>query len=314
MFGALPAVGNREEFDRIARNEALLRPGAEALCAALGFKLGARFAAGSLPVYGLDRNLVLKLYPPVHDDERVREVAMLGTLAGRLPIATPAVERSGTVGAWGYLVMSRLPGEPMSSTWSAMSSAERERLAEELGGALAVLHSLREPRLAAVCDQWERFVAEQRETAVARQKARGLAAHWLEQIPDLLQRVTLPSVTTDALLHTEIMRDHVLVQPSSKGYVLSGLVDFEPSMLGAPEYEFASVGVFFSCGDARLLRHLLVGYGYRPSELDAALSHRLLVYGLLHRYSNFPWYIERLALSPTVRTFEALAEAWWGVA
>jgi hypothetical protein len=52
------------------------------------------------------------------------------------------------------------------------------------------------------------------------------------------------------LLHTEIMREHLLVTPHADGWSLSGLFDFEPAMRGAREYEFASVGLFVSRGDA----------------------------------------------------------------
>lgn len=38
---------------------------------------------------------------------------------------------------------------------------------------------------------------------------------------------------------------------------LTGLIDFEPAMRGAREYEFAAVSVFFAEGDAELLRRTL---------------------------------------------------------
>ena len=91
---------------------------------------------------------------------------------------------------------------------------------------------------------------------------------------------------------------------------LCGLFDFEPAMLGAAEYEFASVGLFVACGDARALRRVLLAYGYPPHALDEALQCRFMAYALLHRYSNLRWYLERLPAGDA-QTLEQLATRWW---
>ena len=92
------------------------------------------------------------------------------------------------------------------------------------------------------------------------------------------------------------MREHLLVEPDGTGWRLSGLFDFEPAMRGAREYEFASIGLFVSGGDARALRCILRAYGYAEAQLDDALQYRLMAMALLHRYSNLPWYLQRLPL------------------
>ena len=65
-------------------------------------------------------------------------------------------------------------------------------------------------------------------------------------------------------------------RPSSRsaqaGPIPSGLFDFEPAMEGDPEYEFASVGVFPSGGDA--LGALIRAYGY--PEVDGAQRRRFM--------------------------------------
>jgi hygromycin-B 7''-O-kinase len=90
------------------------------------------------------------------------------------------------------------------------------------------------------------------------------------------------------------MREHLLVTPHPDGWSVSGLLDFEPAMRGAAEYEFAAVGLFVSRGDAGFLRRLFLTYGYDSHQLDDALPRRLLAYALLHRYSDLPWYLEQL--------------------
>jgi hygromycin-B 7''-O-kinase len=113
-----------------------------------------------------------------------------------------------------------------------------------------------------------------------------------------------------ALLHTELMREHLLASPDGSGWRLSGLFDFEPAMLGAPEYDFASFGLFVSCGDGNFLRRALLAYGHAEHALDGALQCRLMAYALLHRYSNLRWYLERLPAAGAT-TLEQLAARWW---
>jgi hygromycin-B 7''-O-kinase len=108
------------------------------------------------------------------------------------------------------------------------------------------------------------------------------------------------------------MREHLLVDGEGDAVRLSGLFDFEPATIGAAEYEFASVGVFFTGGDASLLRRLLLSYGYGEAALDEAMARRSMTYALLHRYSNLRWYLERVPPRPGVDSLAALARQWFG--
>lgn len=315
-MGTLPDAGTVEEYRALYRDEAKLGPGVDALCArhGLGKVSITRFADGSLPVYALGESLVLKLYPPVYRGELDTEAAVLGAVAGRLPIPTPGVQATGEQDGWGYVLMERLRGESLASAWPRIPAVGRARVLEELGEGLAALHALRHPVLETLAPpDWDAFLAAQRAGCVARQRAQGLAEEWQAQIPAFLHDVPLARPERLVLLHTEIMREHLLVEEDAHGFRLSGLFDFEPAARGAPEYELASVGVFATCGDAALLRRLLVAYGYGPGELDPALSRRMLAYALLHRYSNVRWYLERLP-RPAAPTLEALAACGWGCA
>lgn len=70
-----------------------------------------------------------------------------------------------------------------------------------------------------------------------------------------------------ALLHTEIMREHLLVERDTTGrWRLSGLLDFEPAMIGHADYECAAIGVLVTGGDARLLSRFIAGYGRDPAR------------------------------------------------
>jgi hygromycin-B 7''-O-kinase len=208
--------------------------------------------------------------------------------------------------------MDRLRGESLATAWPRVGEDDRERLLTALGETLAALHAIRDPALAALAPpDWLAFVDAQRASAVERQRAKGLDEVWLAQIPAFLETVPFGPPAQRVLVHTEVMREHLLVREGARGWELSGLFDFEPAMCGAPEYELASVGVFVSCGEPALLRTLLRAYGYRDDSLDEALARRLLGYAIVHRYANLRWYLERLPAleSPTL---DALARRGWG--
>ncbi|GAA4636035.1 aminoglycoside 3'-phosphotransferase/choline kinase family protein [Actinoallomurus vinaceus] len=311
LSDSLPVVGTEAQFAAVRRDEGRLRPGVLALCRRLGRRdvEVTRFPDGSLPVYAVGDRYVLKLYPPIDQERWKTEDRVLRTIDGRLPVPTPRVEESGEFGDWRYVLMTRLRGEPLTEVWPRTSERDRDRLAEQLGTALAALHEIRVPALGP--PDWRRFLADQRDDCVERQRARGLDPRWVAQIPGFLDSVALPP-SSPVLLHTEVMREHLLVVPGPDGgWSLSGLYDFEPAMMGDREYEFVSVGLFVSRGDARFLRRLLTAYGY-GDRLDAALQRRLLAYTLLHRYSDLSWYLEELP-DPPVPTLDALAARWWSL-
>ncbi|MFE1949697.1 aminoglycoside phosphotransferase family protein [Streptomyces sp. NPDC059524] len=304
----LPVVETDEDWDAVVSDESVMRPGAEDLCARLGFS-GAplvRFPDGSQPVYAVGDDHVLKLFPGAAAQDGIAEGRVLAHVQGRLPVPTPMVRASGPYeNGWRYVLMSRLPGKNLAHLWEHVPQNHRERLVAEIGEALSALHALSPDPLRDVLgpEDWGAFLDRRTVGAVEQQRARGLSEAWLEQIPDFLASVALPRVPQPSLLHTEVMQQHFLVDPD--GWRLTGLFDFEPAMIGDRAYDFVGVGLFVTRGDPALLARLTEAYGNRfePSELMA--------YTLLHVYSNLPWYLRELP-APAQESFPSLAEAWFG--
>jgi len=269
------------------------------------------FREGSALV-GSAGSAVIKIFAPFDHEHRATEATVLADVAGRLSCPTPRPLGQGELEGWPYVVMSRLDGVLLSDVWSGLDPASRRRLCGDIGRVVADLHQLAPPSLAELPLQWAGFLAAQREGCVARQVSRGLADRWVVQIEGFLDEVRL----TDApprLLHTELMREHFMVQEAGGSFSLSGLFDFEPAMLGHPEYDFASIGVFISRGEPGLLGALLRAYGWGgrlEGDAGRALQRRLMAYALLHRYSNLAWYLRVLG-SGDAQTLEALAARWW---
>jgi hygromycin-B 7''-O-kinase len=292
-----------------ALEEDTLRPGVEALLRDLGADAAGaeRFTSGSLPVYS-SGELVLKLFPPVYRSELPVETAVLQAVCGRLPIATPGVVRTGERDGWGFALMDRMPGTQLSAAWDRIPRDDLDRLAEDLGHAVATLHAQPLPEIDGWWPaDWDAFVAGQRAGCVERQRSRGLAENWLERIPEALD-VDL-SDRRRVLLHTEITRDHLLVRPGTDDrWRFSGLIDFEPAMRGAAEYEFVGVGCFVAQGDRQFLRRFLRAYG-QPA--DDGFPRRMMAWALLHYFSNLPAWMRQL---PAGASFDELADRWFGVA
>ncbi|MEU6841464.1 phosphotransferase [Streptomyces sp. NPDC046716] len=308
----LPRVDTDEAWRRVVPDDALLRPGVLDLCSRLGFAGAdpARFPEGSQPVYAIDAGHVLKLFPAMAARDGLRETRTLEFLHGRLPVATPRPLASGTYeDGWTYVLMSRLPGRDLAVAWPDLPPADRERLVETAGEVLAELHALDPGTLADDLGpgDWDRFVAAQRTGAVRRQDERGLAREWSAQIDGFLDAAAPRAGERRALLHTEFMRQHLLVDHDGAGRArLGGLLDFEPAMTGDPDYDFVAVGLFVTRGDRRLMTCFTKTYGRTPDP------RTVMAYTLLHVYSNLPWYLRELPPPDGVRDLASLAEVWFG--
>ena len=244
---------------------------------------------------------VLKVMAPQDATLSAVEVACLRGLYRTLPIATPQVLDAGDVEGWPYVRMTRLPGLELTEAWPALASAARFSLATQLGEALAVLHTIEAPREVPRLD-WPLWRAQQLLRLEETQRDKGCPPQLLEGLQDFVGQQPLEAGRV-GWLHTEIMREHLLVRETPRGWRLSGVFDFEPSWVAPVDYEFASVGLFFSAADARLLAEV-----ERAAGVSIA-PERLFAMAMLHRYANLGWYHRRLggALSHA-----ALAALWFG--
>ncbi len=305
----LPPISHPDEF-RAVRAADIYRPALEAI--AERHRLAGeprRYPGGSLPVFALGDEHVVKLFAPPFRRNRDNERDALEFLTGKLAVSTPALRAADELDGWPYLVMAQLPGRSMDQVWPSLGRADRLRLADEVGEMIGELHAL--PAGGAVLPfarmVWDAFIEERRAGCAERQAGRGADPDWVARIPAFLADLDLADARGAVFLHTEVMPEHLLVTDAGR---LGGLIDFEPSMIGAREYEFASVGIFLARGDREVLRRVLLAAGHAPGP---ALSRRLLGYALLHRYSHLGWYLERMPPRPGTCSFDALADEWFAL-
>ena len=304
----LPAVRTDREWQRVVWDETIVRPAAEDLAARLGLASAGlrRYPGGSRPVYAVGDRRVLKLYPTVSAPDGVTEARVLDYLDGRLPVATPALLAHGEYeNGWRYVLMSQLPDTELAAAWPAIPRPDQDRVASLAGELLAALHALDPGPLHGILGpaDWDGFLAGQRAPAAERQREVKLPGLWLSQIEGFLASVPAAPGRERVLLHTEVTREHLLVNPGT--WTLSGLLDFETAMTGDRAYEFAAAGLSLPRGDPRLLGRILAAYGrsFDPREL--------LAYTLLHLHANLPECLTEFP-APPEPTLNSLAQTWFG--
>ncbi|MER6129887.1 aminoglycoside phosphotransferase family protein [Streptomyces sp. NPDC001795] len=306
----LPTVDTNAQLEAMVLDETVLRPAVEDLCGQLGLVGLAlrRFDEGSLPVYAVGGDMVLKLYPRFEAAESIREARVLAHLWGQLPLPTPRLHATDEyTNGWRFVLMSRLPGLSLAEAWPRLTALERDRFVAEAAETLAALHEMNWQPLTDVVGptDWSALLRRRRADVLRHHHVNGVTEPWLSQIPEFLDTVPLPVSTERSLLHTEFMREHLTVDMRN-GPRLTGLFDFEPVLIGDPAYDFASVGLFVSRADPRLLRRFYEAYGRAPHDPD-----QLLAYTLLHVYSDLSLYLHELP-NPAEPRLDALAELWFG--
>lgn len=242
------------------------------------------FSSGSDVVFG-GEGYVIKLTAPAWEEEIQTEHAVLGYVAGRLPVTTPEPLALGELEGWPYVVMRRVPGTAVAAVWPTLGRAERLRLAAELGALTAALHALPPPAAADRPPGWAGFLQSCEESADSRHRALGTSAAWLARIPELLAapRPDKPLV----LLHTELLGEHVLAQEVGGRWRLSAALDFADGRVGHPDYEIAAPIEFIFRGEAGCLGTYLDALGWSPAE-RADAGPRLAAWGVLHRFGCLP--------------------------
>jgi len=261
--------------------------------------------AGSFPVFYVGSDHVVKCFPSLHADLERNECAVLRFVRDIEGVPAPEIVGTRSLDGWSFLLMTRLRGQGLKELWPQLDVDEKERLCEQLGAIVRSLHAV-DPTPIRYCGlDWDEFLHQQLEGCQARQERLGLDRELARQIPGFLSSLVFDAPEQRALLHTEIMPAHLIVNAVEDSLTITGMLDFEPAMIGMPEYEFASIGLFLAGGEPALLRAFLRGYG---RVADSDLHRRLMGFALLHRYSNVSWF---LRFMPPGDSFEELGAAWF---
>lgn len=293
-------------FSDLRSSDELCDPVARAILARHGITENcSRMTGGSSILYG-SRDLVLKIFPDDEADFCANEAGFLQLLADRLPLRTPKLFFQGEHMGFPYIVMERLEGVTLEKAWTSLETREREKAVTAAAEAVAALHSIPAEKAGFAAVSWRPFIAEQLSNLESNHARYHLDPDMIARISEFIgsgEPVELNG--SPVICHTEIMREHLFVQPGSSGMRVTGILDFEPSMAAVPDYEMCSVGIFLTAGEPELFRRFAETLGYRGNSMDVM---RML---LLHRYSNMKWFISRLPDKLRTASLEDMAAFWF---
>ncbi|GAQ56989.1 aminoglycoside phosphotransferase family protein [Streptomyces acidiscabies] len=181
--------------------------------------------------------------------------AILRTVAGLdLGIRTPLPLAEGD----GYLVLSRIPGEPLKGD----AGDEVARQYVDLLNALA--RAGERARGVVPVGEWAGFVTGVRDELLPLMSATGRE----RAAQELAALETLPRITS-ALVHGDLGRENVLWETADGAPRLSGVVDWDEVCLGDPAEDLAAIGA--SHGEGLLGRVLALG-GWGDPDLVRRIS------------------------------------------
>jgi len=262
-----------------------------------------RFTHGSCFTFDAG-TLVYKFYAPIFPEDFGREKLSLEFLAKKLSTPTPEIVAAGTLDDWHFIVMTRLSGVTLLDFWPSLGANDRARVSAAAGSLLAEIHSLTVPSdLDALNDPegWSQFVENQLSSVVERNSGMGIAETWIEQLPEFMaSQAAALRVPGRKFLHTEFGTPHLLVDRET--LALTGLVDFEPSLVGNPGYDWPSICLFMTPCDRASFREFARAHGATPPATE------ILAWHMMHRYGSLRQLFARAGECITASRLEDVAE------
>ena len=285
------------------------RSGAREILLRHGFAEGelSAFSSGSDVVWGNGQHVV-KLSTPRWREAIAWEATVLDHVQGQLPVRTPACLARGEIDGWPYLVMDHVPGQAIGPVWAGLGNQARLALARQIGSVTRALHDLQAPSQA---EPWDPFWKQCQERARTRSADSPLEA----AVPKFLERWSAWPTHPLAFLHTELLDQHILVEPidherdmgsDGAAWRVSALIDFADAHVGAPGYDLPALAEFLFRGEPGAWGAFFDGYRWRERHGPLPEPENCLAFGLQHQFASLPRAMEA-AGTPTPQSLEQLA-------
>ncbi len=95
------------------------------------------------------------------------------------------------------------------------------------------------------------------------------------------------------LLTGEYTPFYLLLNKIDGKWKLTGVIDFADCFIGDPFYDLLGPILFMFNIEKGLVKDFLRSYGYEDHQLNESLQKKLMIYTILHRFSNINYYISR---------------------
>lgn len=317
----LPRIGSAEEYARLLHELEPWRTAVLGVCRREGapidspaLRLG---LVGTYPTVIVADRWVVKLIGPWWSgpESFAAEADAYDLLDAdpSLPVPRRLAQGELVPGEWRYLVLSFIPGVPLSAVFDQLTAEARLEVARWVGGAVRQLNQLPLRPGRALQPDWEpfvRFLTEQRGRATERHRGWGsLPPHLLHQLDDWLPPIEalVDRSQPPVFVHGDLHGDHILGVVDGKRFRPTGILDFTDVQIGDAYYELGAVQRdAFRCDRSMLAAYREAAGLPDPGQLGFA--RRALKYLLLHDFdqlADLPWLAE-------VETLDELADRMFG--
>ena len=267
-----------------------------------------RFSHGSNIVYSYNSELVVKLYPSYFKNEFEREIEVLKNIENHITLVeTPKILSVGSYEGWDYLVMNELKGTLLIDLWDKLTMEEKKELSIDLGNVIREFHSIPSSLFETIDVDWQLFIKNQYLKMTENQKKSNLPQILYDTLLEYVDESYINYYPKLRLLTGEYTPFNLLFNKENNKWKLTGVIDFADSFLGDNEYDLLGPILFMFNGHKELTYSFLISYGFLEAELNDSLRKKLMIYTILHRFSNINYYISRNPKAVTIESFEELS-------
>lgn len=304
----LPNVLDDNHYSTLFKQNAIWKPAIDKILEIHGLtKPAIRGEKGSHIVYR-SGDVWIKLMAPIYAGDMDYELSCLQSLYGHVSFATPRVQAEGEIESWRYVLMSHVEGERVGDHFLQMTTAEQVSLAIEFAQATRAMQRIAVPKKIAERSDWNLFIRGQYEKIYETHRQRGLPEIWLASLESFVHQLSLSEFTVlnPVFLHSDLTWDHFLIKKENDRWRLSGIIDFADAQSGHSEYDMCASMAF-------LFRHkkdVITAYSREMGmkETGSSLSRKLMIWTLLHRFSNLNNYFAKDMIERPNGDFSELAD------
>jgi hygromycin-B 7''-O-kinase len=309
--------GDPEGYHDVSDDLAYWKPKVEAVLARHGLPIhGELWMGEETNVVFFTDDLVVKLFTQRSPVWFPREVEVLRLLGGEPRARTPRLRGHGDAISddhpeLRYLIMARLPGEPLAGIYETLAVEQKCALAEQMAEIAQAIHAAPVAGLRSFGTSPREWVERIRARAAVweEDRASDLPPYLAAQVPRFLEE-NLPLVTEEfrpTLLSADLHGWHILVARQEGVWRITGLIDLGDAEVGPVEYEWVPLCQNAFRGEEPVMRAFFAAYGW-PLPVSPAVKQRLKLYTLLHRYPPFRSPPTEVTEGPSL---EAILEEQW---
>ncbi|MFB7139944.1 aminoglycoside phosphotransferase family protein [Gottfriedia sp. NPDC056225] len=271
-----------------------------------------RFSYGGNIVFSVDGRIVIKLYPSYVNDEFIKEKQVLEFLNARtFSVDIPQIITTGQFEGWNYLIMSELKGTLLIDIFDELSLEEKKQIAFDLGKIIREIHEATITSRQEDYEDWNQFLSNQLQQLEIHHRNNGMNEVLFSQLQSYVVRKTIQDNEQTVLLTGEYTPFNLIMNNVDGMWKFTGLIDFADCFVGNAKYDLLGPIAFMFYPYEGLNKIFLESYGYFENELSEEFQNELMIYLLLHRFSNISFYQEKSDAAKKAASFKELEKIFF---